>query len=139
MDVKQIESMRWVTAPSWLCEQLDETYSDGEYWITIGNILNFLDYCVRYYSNKLEIPEDFFNPIFKDKNTLLYKSIKTLFNYGRLYRRHGDNVTKFLSMLSVPELPDSVEKLYNDFQNLSNSDKVEFLKRIEPIKSELKL
>lgn len=137
--VKQIESMRWVTAPSWLCEQLDETYSDGEYWITKGNILNFLDYCVRYYSNKLEIPEDFFNPIFKDKNTLLYKSIKTLFNYGGLYRRHGDNVRKFLSMLSVPELPDSVEKLYNDFQNLSDSDKVEFLKRIEPIKSKLEI
>ena len=139
MDVKQIESMRWVTAPSWICEQLDETYSDGEYWITIGNILNFLDYCVRYYSNKLEIPEDFFNPIFKDKNTLLYKSMKTLFNYGGLYRRHGNNVEKFFSMLSVPELPDSVEKLYNDFQNLSDSDKVEFLKRIEPIKTKLQI
>lgn len=149
MTVAEIKSMQWTGVD---LQHFRETVSKTNYnkyrdkfYVSYEDVDNFVQ--IRFYeaARKLGVDSKDLLPVLQEENEPFYNALKELYVPYSGYSEDYKELLKVMSMLRVPDtrpgfrLPPtrSVDKVWESFKNLSDSEKLEFLHKIGVIRIEV--
>ncbi len=135
MNVKDVKKLPWVSIEDW--SDLPATAIAGgygvaamQYNVSEENIDTFITSIYCEISRKLQISYDTLESLLREENRAFYSFKSQLFSKFSNWCKNDPKLLSLEKMLRIPAT-DSVETCLEVFKKLSDSEKSEFLQKIE--------
>lgn len=134
MTANEVRTMKWGFAGDWEFLMGCGKNSLNDTLVTEEDINDFVENIFRGVARRLDIPYAELGPVLVDENTAFMRTKARLFKNFNSLSKNNEQLKDLERMLRVPDVYSinklTVDKVFQDFEKLSDVEKIDFLVRI---------
>lgn len=138
MEAKDVMNLPWKKVTDWSELSATEYILFGECFVCEADVNIFVENVFRDIARKLNIQYEQLKPILEDENKAFYLLKKRIYNKHDGFGRNHTWLAELKNTLRVPDVSnienavtvDTVSACLKQFENLSDTEKIEFLCKI---------